>query len=562
METLNDKTQSYRSLYSMVEQVKCNGLVIYGAGFWGRLSWQIFALFDVTPVCFCDDNLDKQGTYLIRENDKVPIISLDEAAEKYPNAVYISAATGGPGKAMPRQVMDSRLSERGLVSEYSEFHPVKYLFLLEGGLEALRHPDQSSSTGFQIENFKNMIISNHMINSGSLYFNTLMDGHPNIVTIALLAFFKVKYFYQKYLQYLEGEELVLEIASHMTPYFASKFPDEVYLPVSDRLANPWVLNQNGWPEERVYIDSTKFITALSNLLSGQGKVSYAVLIKAIHAAYADSIGKIFDPKQTYWIYHDWHRANFDISEMDELLSPNDFDRLEYWFIIREPVQHWFSYLNRSHKQSGVRLNFYAGKPHEYVAVLSSELGLVLEKTEAAKNKTVKVVRFEDAKRKTRATMQAVSKWMDIPFDESMLNSTVNGIPVYFPSVGNTREVISSADTTAVDRRDFSRFLSSYDIFRLNLAFQNFKKAYGYGCDVPDYRDFSPEFLRELYRHPFRFEAALDAQSAEAKRIGYLSPDERPFCHEYITNLLIGYMQKDKPELITDVIWPQEAEIEE
>lgn len=578
MKTLGGNTQTYRSLYSMVEQVRSNGLVIYGAGFWGKISWQIFNLFDVTPECFCDDDSDKQGTYLIQDNVKVPIISLDEAAAKYPSAVYFAAGTGKVKEKTARSAMLSRLRERGLISEYSGFHPVRYLFLLEGGLEALKHTDKAVSNGFQIENLKNIIIANNTGNCGSVYFNSLMDGHPNIVNIvALGANASLTDIYLKRLQYLEGEELVLETASQMSAYFISQYPDEVLYPTFGRLAYEFFVDQNAQPEKRIYIDSTKFLTELNYLLSGLGKVSFAVLMKAIYAAYANTIGKIFDPGQTYWMYFDRHETNYDVRETDKLFSSNDFERIEHWFIIREPVQCVFSTLRRKRKDGGEGTSIFwnLGRPEIYLKFFNGCLGLAWEKTEATKNKTVKIIRFEDAKRKTRATMQAVAKWMDIPFDESMLEATVNGIPVYYPSFGGREQgVISSSDTTAADRKDFSALMSSYDIFRLNMAFQDFKKAYGYDCDVPDYRDFSQDFLQELYKHPFRFEDALDAASAEAEKIGalysekyaskymnYMKSKKRPICHEYIINLLIDYMTKGTHELITDVIWPQETEVE-
>lgn len=534
----------------MVDKVRSSGLVIYGAGYWGKISLQIFALFNVAPLCFCDDDLDKQGTCLIQDDVKIPIISLDEAVKKYPNAVYFAAASTANGRMAPTKVMRSSLREHGVISEYSGFHPIRYLFLLEGGLEALKRTDRSESTNFQIESFKNLIVSNHMGNSGSVYFNTLLEGHPNIVTIPLLRD-KLAVYYRKRLQYLEGEELLLETVSQVFQYFG-------YQPT--RLAH-WFLDRNAQPEERIYINSVKFITALGDLLPGRGKVSFAVLLKAVHAAYANCTGKVFDPKQTYWIYVDWHLSNFDTRALDGLLSPDDFVRLEYWFVIREPIQQLFSGLNRFYLESP-HFHLFLDGADAYIDLFSGELGLMLEKTEATKNKIVKIVRFEDVKKRTRETMQAVSKWMDIPFDEGMLNTTMNGVPVYFPSVaGDTRNVISSSDTTAVDRKDFSMFMTSYDIFRLNLVFQNFKKAYGYECDVPDYRDFSPEFLLELYKHPFRFEAPRDIPEAESKTKDVLSPEDCLFHHERITNLFMSYMQKEEHELITDVIWPQEAEEE-
>lgn len=560
MKTLYGKTQSYRSLYSIVDQVKSRGLVIYGAGFWGKLSWQIFTLFDVAPICFCDDDPDKQGTWLTQNRVKVQVLSLDEAAEKYPDAVYIAASSNDRTgeRVPPREVMNTRLRERELISECSGFHPIRYLFLLDGGLEALKHPEPSKAKAFQIESFKSMVVLNGMSNSGSAYFETLMDGHPNIVNILFLgALFPLQEYYQKRLQYLEGEELVLELASQMSPYFIYHFSGEMYFsPVIEK----FVVNQDAQPEKRVYIEPARFVTALHDVLSCRGKVSFADLLKAVYAAYANSTGKVYDPGQTYWIFFDRHKTNYDLCEMDELLTPDDFDRLEYWFVIREPIQHWFSLSTSLREIIPRRERRACGRT--CVGLLSCDLGLMLEKTAANKGKIVKVIRFEDAKKKMRETMQAVSKWMDIPFDEVMLDTTINGIVVYFPSrrrsAGDTKKTISSSDTTAVDRKDFSEYMTSYDIFRLNLAFQNFKRAYGYDCDVPAYRDFSLEFLRELYRYPFLFDTLLNRAGTEREAIDNQPVEECPSCHEYIVDLFLNYMQKDEHELFTDMIRPQDA----
>lgn len=561
MEILNSGvTKFYRSLYSIVEQAKRNGLVIYGAGFWGEISVKIFSLFQVIPTLFCDDDPTKQGTSICLGDAVVPIVSLDEAAQQLPEAVYFAAVTGGGGKDAPRAVMNRRLRERGLLSEYSGFHPVRYLFLLDGGSGAFGENCSLPPQSFNVENIRNMIVFNHMSNSGSAFFGTLMDGHPNVINIAMLGnLVPLKDIYLERLQFLEGDELVLETASQMSPYFTSQFSDDIYFPMLSRLAARFFLNREGQPEKRIYIDPAKFVSSLRAILSNRGRVSFAVLMKAIFAAYANCTGRNCDPNQAYWIFFMRHKENYDMCEMDDLLGPDDFERLEYWFIIREPIQHWFSWLKRFVLEEKPESLWYPGRPEQYVGRLSCDLGLMLEKTERTRGKTVKVIRFEDAKRKTRATMERVCAWMHVGFDEKMLDTTANGIVVYFPSSGKGSGVLSARDTAAVDRKDFSRLLSDYDIFRLNLAFQHFKHTYGYGCDLPDYSMFSTGFLQELYKYPFRFEPELDHAGAEAQRKGYLSVGERPVCHDYIAELLLGYMQQEKHELFSDMLSPQEEE---
>ena len=96
--------ESYRSIYSIVDHVREKGLVLYGAGVLGEIALQIFALFQVKPACFCDDDPQKQGSNFECDGISVPVISLDEAAQRFPSAIYIITATSG-AKNGPRDRM-------------------------------------------------------------------------------------------------------------------------------------------------------------------------------------------------------------------------------------------------------------------------------------------------------------------------------------------------------------------------------------------------------------------------------------------------------------------------
>lgn len=544
----------YRSIFALVEYAKEHGLVIYGAGSWGEISYKIFRLFNVLPTFFCDDDTNKQGEFFCDGDIKIPIISLEEAVTKEPKAVYFSAVHHFDYGRRVRDKMNNRLKELGVLSEYSGFHPSRYLFLLNGGIDALENPELDNPKNFNVENLNNLIIFNHMGNSGSIFFNTSIDSHPNIINIQPIIG-NIDLVYINRLQYLSGKELVLEITSILARNFKSDYFGRL-----ENILEQYYVDENGNSESRIYIDACKFISSLSNILKNREKVSFAVLIKAIFAAYANATGKKCEPETTYWIFCEMHRQNFDFG-IDTLIKSNDFVRVEYLFIIREPVQLLFSRLNRGFgaKEKAIYNRFNS---EAYRQLFFSLLGLMLEKTEKTNGKSIKVVKFEDVKLKTKATMKAVCQWMNIPFDESMMNTTVNGIPVYFPANSqDNQKVISSRDITAVERKDFSEYFSSYDIFRLNLAFQNFKRAYGYECDIPHYSEFSTEFLGELYKYPFRFERTIEQFKTQALNMNILSIDEELFCHETITDVILEYMRKDNHELITDVITPIEEDVE-
>ena len=46
----------HRSILETVRQERDRGLCLYGAGFWGKIGFDIFKKLGVTPLCFCDDD--------------------------------------------------------------------------------------------------------------------------------------------------------------------------------------------------------------------------------------------------------------------------------------------------------------------------------------------------------------------------------------------------------------------------------------------------------------------------------------------------------------------------
>ena len=69
----------YPSIYETAKVAGHSGLVVYGAGFWGQKTFEIFQLFGISPVCFCDDDVAKVGT----DYCGVPVISFQDALSSY-----------------------------------------------------------------------------------------------------------------------------------------------------------------------------------------------------------------------------------------------------------------------------------------------------------------------------------------------------------------------------------------------------------------------------------------------------------------------------------------------
>lgn len=103
------------------------------------------------------------------------------------------------------------------------------------------------------------------------------------------------------------------------------------------------------------------------------------------------------------------------------------------------------------------------------------------------------------------TVHSLCRWLDIPFNDSMLQTTVNGHLIYFPA--NTKDgvkYITGTDRTAIGNKTFSDIFTIWDEVRLNMLYANFKNAYGYTLTIPNIKDFEKGGYEIIMKEGFKF----------------------------------------------------------
>lgn len=121
------------------------------------------------------------------------------------------------------------------------------------------------------------------------------------------------------------------------------------------------------------------------------------------------------------------------------------------------------------------------------------------------NENVKAVRFEDLKLKPEATLRAVSAFLDIPFSETMLQTTANGVLVGMnPTDVKKGEVVGFDSTPALN--DHLEVLDPFDIYRLEIVYREEMEAYGYKPSYyTDGKVYTVEEVLKLFEKPFKVE---------------------------------------------------------
>ncbi len=485
----------HRSLFDVIKKGKENGLVLYGAGFWGCLGYELFAMFDLAPICYCDDDPDKIGIkYMGR-----PVYSLEKCAAEHKNAVFIICVDDNVRDRTIRQKMIRNLKKFQLYSSSSEIHLAYYVFLLDTGKQLFhRNIDLNSikNTDYKWSELNKIVILNHMSNSGSFYLEQIMDFHPNILCLPLSGPFERVY--QKRLRYLEGEELLIEIMAQMTGYFHSKFED-IYC-VGQHHFDGYCVDKDGKFIEELLISPVQFAVKLVEQFRGEKVLrlkSYGTFLKILFAAYNNCLAR--GKEDNNWLLYHMHEVNFSPDEIVKQFNEGEFERIENLIIIREPVQHCYSWIKRFVIQ---QKNINAADKH-FLSVIRSELGETLEKRTELNN--VKVIRFEDLKNSFMGTVHSLCRWLGIPFNDSMLQTTTNGRLIYFPA--NTKEgvkYITGADKTAIKNKVFIDVFPVWDEVRLNMLYANFKNAYGYTSVVPNIKYFEKKDYEIIMEQKFEF----------------------------------------------------------
>ena len=543
----------HRSILDTAEQAKKRGLCLYGAGFLGKIAYDVFHKLGLTATCFCDDDPDKQGQLY----QGIPVLSVKDAIEQYPEAVYIpcvdSIKREGHWNRYNLLHMMETLKKNHVYDSNSELRIELYLFLLD--IDNRENTDMALDRKKSVcaDDIRNLLILNHMSNSGSFYLEQLLDSHPNIVCIP----YSTSVFglvYQNRLQYLEGEELLLEIMAQMLGYFHSAY-ENLYC-VQNTKFKDMCVGQNGEFIFDVLIDPNEFYRQLCAQFDGR-KIkleSFAHMMKVIAAAYNNCLGKEKQEGMTYWLFYHMHNASYNVRDTYKEFKKEEFDRVENLIIIREPVQQCYSYILRMVIK--LRMSTVLTKNEDFIQTLRTEMGLTLQRQKGIEN--VRVIRFEDLKYESVNTLKALCRWMEIPYTDSLRHTTLNGQEIYFPVyTADGVKYITGNDTSAVGKKDFSQALTLWDEARLNILYGKFKRAYGYACTTPDFTQFGDTFRRELLTEDFKF-CNLVQQVIDEDGL----PEDHYDVNRYVKELYQSYMDSYNEDTeYYDYIRPEGGEAE-
>lgn len=235
-------------------------------------------------------------------------------------------------------------------------------------------------------------------------------------------------------------------------------------------------------------DKEKFIRKMEDLLKMGNHFTSQELFVMFHIAYEAMYGReIFhiEDMTIYWEPHTWNRSVLR--------------RWSYWLGSSGFKGFVLSTVRNSYIRAGSRIKSCIGKKPIWGSILW--LGTTEEGNRTLyKGWEESVVRFEDLKKKPKETLTELCKWLRVPFDEALMQTTHHGKDAFYGEVtGFDLEPVYNL---------YEEYFTSFDRMRICLLNSAFHKKYGYPFVNP--MAFSRRELQEMFLKDFFWEKIPEA----------------------------------------------------
>lgn len=325
--------------------------------------------------------------------------------------------------------------------------------------------------------------------SGSYFLHSLLDSHPNVVSIppgCLLTFFD---YWENHCHLPKNElikSFVLEYSEMLTPDVS---PGNVCYDTIRNLGRDKNIT--------LKVDVNLFIQSLCSLLEPVTTVTRRNLFIAIHLSYYMALGlKI---PESFIIVFQAHNYSNDV--VIKLL--NDFPATKFIHTVRYPIQALGSHI----KIHAVNFKEIFGfNATSFFSLIEAAVDGAVEWFPGY-NKIARAVRLEDLHTRSPEILLKICEWLDIPWNDSLLESTIAGHAYSFSSSYSGAVNGFTTQTISVTHDDI---YTAFDKFRFELLFKDRCQAWKY--PVSTFED--DGIVERLMQYPFKMECFFTPEELE------------------------------------------------
>jgi len=319
---------------------------------------------------------------------------------------------------------------------------------------------------------KVVVVKNYAI-SGSLFMQSLLDNHPQIISLPLGLDMSVVNLWHKvsYSGDLSRKKIFQEIKRDIPSFFNADYAEESTREMGESF------------KERLEVNEHDFFFHLGNLLDKCGNLNRRKFITAVFLAYNLCYSKNFTEDAIICLSA--HEASKDYLNWIK----EDFQEVFILHMIREQVQNMGSLMKavnyyrsdyglfNAMLEAGVRSIILDESivPHLGVRINQYNKRSVCGKTpyfddyeQDGKLISSRAVRLEDVHLRSKATMQKICDWLKIDWNDNLMKSTFMG-KLWYNRSGYIRV---SGFSNKIVSQTYSQYFNAFDRYRLKLLTKN------------------------------------------------------------------------------------------
>ena len=241
------------------------------------------------------------------------------------------------------------------------------------------------------------------------------------------------------------------------------------------------------PDRKEYleVDRAAFKRYMKVFIGDIHPIPRKLFFQSMHVAYSKALGReVSDPIIVFGLHAAYPRRINALME--------DFSEVYFLKMVRHPLRAIGSRLRRQ-IINGIGLSHF-----RKIITGVSKSGFTYPSTSANR---WRAVRMEDLHQTPKKTMKNICHWLDLPWNEVLLESTINGKQWWNEKGG----LQISGFNTAIPSQTFENYVSNFDNLRLYIMHGRKCSAWGYETPWWSHNIFSKLLVFPLLIFPFKIE---------------------------------------------------------
>lgn len=372
----------------------------------------------------------------------------------------------------------------------------------------------------EIEDLKKIACISFYGRSGSVFLQSLLDSHPNILMLPGLYLMDYGAFWNNLNSNMKKENIIDTFCQKYEYIFDTKkrydapkeepWNDLAYYCRYDEMGD----NQN----EIININQKVFMTELYRCLDKLNIITRRDFFKAIQIAYFYACNRKYKFDDEPLIVYPMHTSL--VSKTTHQWALEDFPDAKILYTVREPISNLGSAIK-------YQINFHMFR-YNSPSFLFYSLGMLTGPVSLYENfnfDNIVAVRLEDLHLNSEETLNKLCAFLKIKWNSSLLESTFNGLKWW-----NFRDTLKvNGFNKSIVNRNYDEFFTNFDRFRIENLLRDIYENWDYGEKYFE----NDKMIAELIKYPFKFE----------KKINYDNEEEKSITRTQLTKLLNEFLEK-------------------